>query len=76
MKSPFVQNPVNQLMRDAATGKSSRRELIRRGSALGLSGALMSTVLGASAMAAQDATPEEAMPMGYTLVAPEWLTAD
>ena len=76
MKSPFVQNPVNQLMRDAATGKSSRRELIRRGSALGLSGALMGTILGASKMAAQDATPEEAMPMGYTLVAPEWLTAD
>lgn len=78
-KGVFVQNPVNKLMQDAVRGRSSRRELIKRGSALGLSGALMGPILKAASVGAQatpDASPAGDQPVGWALTQPEWLDVD
>lgn len=73
-KPVFSPNPVNKLMRDAMHGTATRRELITRGSALGLSAGLMTTILRAEAVGAQgSATPAEKA-VGYTYVEPTWLT--
>lgn len=71
----LVPNAVNRLMQDAMYGRSSRRDLIKRGSALGLSGALMGTILNFSSVGAQSATPE-AREAGWSITKPEWLDAD
>lgn len=74
-KDILVPNAINQLVQDAVNGRSTRRDLIRRGSALGLSGALMGTVLNFSSVGAQSATPEERA-AGWSLTKPEWLDMD
>jgi len=71
----FNPTPVNQMMQDAILGTSSRRELIRRGSALGLSSALMGTILRASSVGAQTTSGDE-KPVGWSLTKPEWLDID
>jgi trehalose/maltose transport system substrate-binding protein len=78
-KDFFILTGVNQLMQDAILGKASRRSLIKRGSALGLSSALMGTILRAEAVGAQaspDASPAAAQPVGWSLTKPEWLDVD
>lgn len=75
----FIPNPVNKMMQDAILGRASRRDLIKRGSALGLSSALMGTILRAESVGAQatpGASPSTAQPVGYTLTKPEWLDVD
>lgn len=74
-KNVLVPNAVNKLAMDALTGTASRRDIIRRGSALGLSGALMGSLLRFGSVGAQDATPESRA-AGWSLVKPEWLDAD
>lgn len=74
-KDIFVPTPVNRMMQGAILGTSSRRDLIRRGSALGLSSALMGTLLRAGSVGAQ-ATPGADQPVGWSLTKPEWLDAD
>lgn len=74
-KDFFIPTPVNKMMQDAILGRSSRRELIKRGSALGLSTALMGTILRASSVGAQ-ATPGGDKPVGWSLTKPDWLDAD
>ena len=68
----YLPNPVNELMRDAVTGKATRRDLIKRGSALGLSATLMGTILRAEAVGAQ-ATPGGTQPAGWSIQVPEGL---
>ncbi|MCO5216870.1 MAG: ABC transporter substrate-binding protein [Thermomicrobiales bacterium] len=67
----LMPNAVNKLVQDAMNGRASRRDIIKRGSALGLSGALMGNILRVSGVGAQDA--QEA---GWSLVKPEWLDVD
>lgn len=62
----FHPNPVNNLYRDAVNGRLSRRDVMKRGTALGLSSALMGTMLRAESIGAQ-ATPDAAQPEGYAL---------
>ena len=64
-------NPVNNLYRDAVTGRLSRREVIKRGSALGLSSALMGTILRAESLGAQG-TPADRQ-QGWSIPAPDVL---
>jgi trehalose/maltose transport system substrate-binding protein len=59
-------NPVNNLFRDAVNGRLSRRQVIQRGSALGLSSALMGIILRAESIGAQ-ATPSADQPLGWSL---------
>lgn len=75
----FLPNPVNKLVQDAITGRASRRDLIKRGSALGLSASVMGVVLRAQSVGAQaspGASPEAAKPAGWSIVTPEWLRTD
>lgn len=74
-KDILIPNAVNRLMQDAMYGRASRRDLIKRGSALGLSGALMGSVLRISSVGAQSATPG-AQEAGWSLTKPEWLDVD
>ncbi|MGC4105031.1 MAG: ABC transporter substrate-binding protein [Thermomicrobiales bacterium] len=69
----YLPNPVNELMRAATSGKASRRDIMRRGAALGLSAGLMGTILEAQAVAAQDATPAAEQPVGWSIKVPEGL---
>ena len=62
----FLPNPVTNLYRDAVTGRSTRRDIIKRGSALGLSSALMGTILRAESIGAQ-ATPDAERPVGWSI---------
>lgn len=71
----YLPNPVNNLYRDAVNGRLSRREVMKRGTALGLSSALMGTILRAEAIGAQ-ATPDASQPMGYTLPSAEDVQAE
>ena len=74
-KDILVPNAVNKLMQDAMYGRASRRDLIKRGSALGLSGVLMGSILNISSVGAQDASPAS-QEAGWSLTKPEWLDAD
>lgn len=74
-RNSLVPNSVNRLMQDAMYGRASRRDLIKRGSALGLSGALMGTILNFNSIGAQSATPG-AREAGWSLTKPEWLDVD
>lgn len=80
----YLPTPVNQLMADAMFGRTSRREIIKRGTALGLSSAVMGTILTAERLGAQGtpaatpgatpgASPVATGPAGYTIVVPEGL---
>lgn len=68
----YLPNPVNVLMADAMHGRASRRDVVKRGTALGLSSALMGTILTAERLGAQG-TPAAAQPAGYTIQVPEGL---
>lgn len=75
----FLPTPVNSLMRDAITGRSSRRDIVRRGTALGLGGAMMGTILRAESIGAQatpGASPVAAKPAGWSIVVPKGLRTD
>ena len=56
MSSKFIPTPANKLMQDAITGRATRRELIKRGSALGLSAVLMDRILLAGSVGAPRVT--------------------
>ncbi len=71
----FHPNPVNNLYRDAVNGRLSRREVMKRGTALGLSSALMGTMLRAESIGAQ-ATPDASQPLGYTIPSADDLQAE
>lgn len=68
----YLPNPVNELMADAMFGRASRRDIIKRGTALGLGSAMMGTILTAERLGAQG-TPAGSQPAGYTIVVPEGL---
>jgi len=59
-------------MADAMFGRASRRDIIKRGTALGLGSAMMGTILTAERLGAQG-TPAGSQPAGYTIVVPEGL---
>ncbi|MDQ4100293.1 MAG: extracellular solute-binding protein, partial [Chloroflexota bacterium] len=63
-------NPVNELAKAAAHGRLSRRDIIKRGSALGLSSALMANILKLESVGAQG-TPAAGQPVGYSIVVPD-----
>lgn len=65
----YLPNPVNKLMADAMHGRISRRDVMKRGSALGLSSALMGTILRAESLGAQG-TPVDAQPAGWSIETP------
>jgi len=69
----YLPNPVNELMKESFNGTMSRRDVLKRGSALGLSAAMMGTILGSYNAAAQDATPATEQPAGWSIVVPEGL---
>lgn len=72
---PTVPNPVSTLFAQAQTAQISRREVMKRAGALGLSATMVSLLVrgyGSSAMA-QDASPQ---PAGWSLVSPEGLRTD
>lgn len=68
----YLPTSVNVLMADAMHGRASRRDVIKRGTALGLGSALMGTILTAERLGAQG-TPAAAQPAGYSIVVPEGL---
>lgn len=70
-------NPVNELAKAAAFGRLSRREVIKRGTALGLSSALMANILKLEATGAQGSpSPSADQPAGYSIVPPENVRTD
>ncbi len=68
-------NPVNNLFRDAIHGRLSRREIIKRGSALGLSATLMGTILRAEALGAQGTPAAEVTP-GWSIPSADDILAE
>lgn len=71
----YLSNPVTNLYRDAVTGRLSRREVMKRGTALGLSSALMGTILRAESVGAQ-ATPAADQPLGWSIPDAETLQSE
>jgi branched-chain amino acid transport system substrate-binding protein len=61
------QHPVSTLIQEARTGKLSRRAIVRRGTALGLSAPVLAALLRVAPAAAQDGTPPVA-PSGDPVV--------
>jgi trehalose/maltose transport system substrate-binding protein len=70
-------SPVTRLLAESLAGQISRRDILKRAGALGLSAPLVGVMLSAQAhvAVAQDATPEGAAP-GSTIVVPEGLPTD
>jgi len=74
-KNRTLPTPVSQLFADAQSAQISRREVMKRAGALGLSAGMVSLLVkgyGSSVMA-QEGTPQAA---GYSLTAPEGLRTD
>jgi trehalose/maltose transport system substrate-binding protein len=71
----YLPNPVNQLMANAMHGHLSRRDIVKRGSALGLSSAMMATILRAGSAGAQG-TPVGSQPAGYSIEIPADIRTD
>jgi trehalose/maltose transport system substrate-binding protein len=71
-------NPVTQLMAESLAGQISRREMLRRAAALGLSAPLVALMLSAQSRAAraQETTPPPDPNVGSTIVVPEGLRTD
>jgi trehalose/maltose transport system substrate-binding protein len=68
-------NPVNDLLSESLSGKISRREVLKRGAALGLSAPILGLLVSAHSRGAlaQDATPgatPQAQPAGWSLTKP------
>jgi len=57
-------------MKDSFTGTISRRDILKRGGALGLSASMMGTILAAHSAAAQDASPAGEQPAGWSITVP------
>jgi trehalose/maltose transport system substrate-binding protein len=70
-------SPLGRLVAEALTGQVSRREMMRRGVALGLSAPVIEMILSAQVRSAlaQEATPEAREP-GWSIVVPEGLRTD
>ncbi len=66
----YLPNPVNDLMKASYTGQLSRRDVMKRGGALGLSATMMGTILASHNAAAQDASPAAEQPAGWSVVMP------
>ncbi len=66
----YLPNPVNELMKDAVSGRASRRDILKRGAALGLSATMMGTILAAEKATAQDASPAAEQPAGWAITVP------
>ncbi len=67
----YLPNPVNELMKASYTGQMSRRDVVKRGGALGLSATMMGTILASHNAAAQDASPAAAeQPAGWSIEVP------
>ena len=66
----YLPNPVNELMKDSFNGTISRRDVLKRGGALGLSASMMGTILAAHSTAAQDASPAGEQPPGWSITLP------
>ncbi len=69
----YLPNPVNELMKASYTGRMSRRDVMKRGGALGLSATMMGTILASHNAAAQDASPAAEQPAGWSIQVPEGL---
>lgn len=67
---------VNQLLTDSLDGRLSRREVMKRTAALGLSAPLAGIILSAQSVGAQEASPAARPTGGATMVAPSWLRTD
>lgn len=72
MADQHTNSPVTRLLAEALTGKLSRRDVVKRASALGLSAPLVGIILSAQehVAVAQDATPAA---MGSLITVPEGL---
>jgi trehalose/maltose transport system substrate-binding protein len=70
-------SPVGHLVAESLTGRITRREIMRRGTALGLSAPVIGMILSVRSRSAlaQDATPEAQEP-GWSIVVPEGLRTD
>ena len=70
-------SPVGRLVAESLTGHLSRREIVRRGIALGLSAPVIKMMLAAQSRSAlaQGATPEAQEP-GWSIVVPQGLRTD
>ncbi len=66
----YLPNPVNELMKASYTGQMSRRDVMKRGGALGLSATMMGTILASHNAAAQDASPAAEQPAGWSVQLP------
>ena len=68
-------SPLGRLVAESLTGQIGRRDVVRRGLALGLSAPVIGMILSTQARSAlaQDGTPAAG---GYTIVAPEGLRTD
>ena len=64
------------LLKASMSGKLSRRDIVRRGTMLGLSAPMIGFVLQARGAAAQDATPAAAGEVGYSITIPEGIRTD
>jgi trehalose/maltose transport system substrate-binding protein len=76
-------SPIARLLAESLAGRASRREIVKRAGALGLSAPLVGLMLSAQARAtaAQDATPAPSTPApdpnaGSTIVVPQGLRSD
>jgi trehalose/maltose transport system substrate-binding protein len=70
-------SPLGRLVAESLTGQISRREIMRRGMALGLSAPVIGMIISAQTrgVMAQEATPEGQEP-GWSIVIPEGLRTD
>lgn len=66
----YLPNPVNELMKASYTGQLSRRDVMKRGGALGLSATMMGTILASHNAAAQEASPTGEQPAGWSIQVP------
>ena len=70
-------SPVTRLLAESLSGQLSRREILKRASALGLSAPLVGVMLSAQEhVAAQEASPAAGDEPGATIVVPEGLPTD
>ena len=70
-------SPLGRLVAESLTGQISRREILRRGMALGLSAPVIGMIISAQARSAlaQEATPA-GQEVGWSIVVPEGLRTD
>ncbi len=71
-------SPVGRLVAQSLHGQLSRREIMRRGAALGLSAPVIGMILSEQSRgaAAQDASPAADQEVGWSIVVPEGLRTD